>query len=151
MPVGLPDWWYGRRLPEPTLGPLHVKLCAVGEPTKVNALTYAVTSDPVPEGQVWQIHKIWLAKSHSQLAQLMLAWPVRPVTEVSPGFDGIYIADVLHEYMIIHRSMHWKDVIIEIPKGLDYRETWRILVFVDYYESVPTEHYINLNGIIIML
>jgi len=151
MAVGLPDWWYGRRLPEPTLGPLHVKLCAVGEPTKIDTLSYAIATSPVPEGQVWQIHRVWLAKNHSQVARVSLAWPVQPVTEVEPGYDSIIIDGVLYQYVIIHRSLHWKDVIIEIPKGLDYRETWRVLVFVDYYESVPAEHYINLNGIIISL
>jgi len=146
--ITLPDWYKGVLAPETTLSPKHVKLSLVALPALYKNLTYFVVTDEIPSDQIWQIHKVWLAKSHTQLARLDLAWPMKPVTEQRPGYAYVIINGVMYEYMIIHRALGYVRAELDLLKGIDYHPTCRVLVFVRYYKDIPAEHYINANGIV---
>jgi len=142
--TGLPDWWYGRRLPEPTLVPLHFKLCAVGtwvdpatgEEVPVTGTVWASVGTPEP-GYVWQIHRVWaINKDDNSLIEVFLAW-------------GSTASDVLGS--VIHRARGYGNAVIEIPKGLDYVSGNYLQIGTIVFAPEGKKVYFNWNGIEIKL
>jgi len=129
MVTGLPDWWIGRRLPEPTLGPLHVKLAATATGTIPGTTTGTANFGTPPAEEVWQIHHVKVSIDHSSLIRVFLYW----------------------EGMIIQGVYGYGKVEISIPKGLDYRSGNYLIVEVYNYNPESVTVRIDVNGIVVKL
>jgi len=127
--TGLPDYWHGRRLPEPTLGPLHVKFAATAKGIILGKSTGGIDFGTPPAGEVWQIHNVKATIDRSSLIRVMLFWME----------------------LIIQAAHGYGTAELNIPKGLDYRQYNYLIVQVHNYNTLQVEARINVNGIVMKI
>jgi hypothetical protein len=126
MALTLKDWWYGARAPEPTLGPMHVKLAITATGDLGGGLTGEANLGTPEINQVWQIHHISVSINQNSLIWVYFKWY---------GW-------------IIHSDYGYGKVDFFIPKGLDYRYGNYLVVGIQNFSDTTVNVRINVNGVV---
>ncbi len=129
MPLGLPDFWQGRRLPETTLSPYQWFLLGVAGGT-LKAKTWGRLVVGTPEqGYAWIIYRVKVCTETNSLISV-----------------GIARAGTVYQ-----RETGYGIVEINIPKGFDFRAGEYMEIHVYNYADFDINVLINFSGLVVKL